>query len=611
MTAPEFVSIANEIIFAVIFLVTAMRAARLRTVPSLDIAVLFGLIVAAQQLNNLFELIGLQESVVAAKVSLVVLPWLAHGLLRITDHFAPQRRWFMFGALSLTVAITAVAIVSPVPTPNAVIVLVVAWFVVGGAYASGTFIGEARQAPGVTSRRLGAAALGSGLLALALVVAVIALLVPAIGEWAAILTQLLITGAGLSYYVGFATPSWLRRAWQEPAIRTFLAHSAELTREPDETAMIRDLQRLAAEAMGVPNAAVGLASSDGRLLRWVATDDPQETPSDRWIAGRAFTDGRAVFSRSPMTDDPENAEGYRQAGVEALMAAPMEIGEHRFGVLLFYAPRVPLFAYTDLQLSVVLAQQAAGILESRHLLREAAEVHAREVAARAKEDFLSAAAHDLRTPLSSMVLRAELLRKRMERDDSPHLPAVDAVLEDARRVTEFVGDLLDAARAEEGRLSTTAEPVDLAELTRETAERFPAGDQHQVSVAAPSEAWVTGDCRRLQQVIENLLSNARKYSPDGGQITVEVTATDETARVSVRDRGIGVAAEDQPNLFQRFSRGRNVDDRRFSGMGLGLYICRRIVEEHGGTIWAESEVGVGTTMRFALPSHRKEAQTDG
>jgi signal transduction histidine kinase len=611
VTAPEFVSIANEIIFAVIFLVTAMRAARLRTVPSLDIAVLFGLIVAAQQLNNLFELIGLEESVVAAKVSLVVLPWLAHGLLRITDHFAPQRRWFMLGALSLTVAITAVAIVSPVPTPNAVIVLVVAWFVVAGAYASGTFIGEARRAPGVTSRRLGAAALGSGLLALALVVAVVALLALGIGEWAAILTQLLITAAGLSYYVGFATPSWLRRAWQEPSIRTFLAHSAELTREPDDTAMIRDLQRLAAEAMGVPNAAVGLASPDGRVLRWVAADEPQETPSDRWIAGRAFTDRRAVFSRSPMTDDPENADGYREAGVEAIMAAPIGIGEHRFGVLLFYAPRVPLFAYTDLQLSVVLAQQAAGILESRQLLREATEVHAREVAARAKEDFLSAAAHDLRTPLSSMVLRAELLRKRMERDDSPHLPAVDAVLEDARRVTEFVGDLLDAARAEQGRLSTAEEPVDLAELTRETAERFPTGDHHEVSVFAPTEAWVTGDRRRLQQVVENLLSNARKYSPDGGPITVEVTATDGTARVSVRDRGIGVAEEDHPNLFQRFSRGRNVDDRRFSGMGLGLYICRRIVEEHGGTIWAESEVGVGTTMRFALPSHRKEAQTDG
>jgi signal transduction histidine kinase len=611
LTAPEFVSIANEIIFAVIFIVTAMRAARLRTVPSLDIAVLFGLIVAAQQLTNLLELIGLEESVVAAKVSLVVLPWLAYGLLRITDHFAPQRRWFMLGAVSLTVAVTVVALVSPVPTPNAVVVLVVAWFVVGGSYASFTFIGEARRAPGVTSRRLAAAALGSGLLAVALVVAVLALLAPVISAWASILTQLLITAAGLSYYVGFATPTWLRRAWQEPSIRTFLAHSAELTREPDETAMIRDLQRLAAEALGVPNAAVGLASPDGRVLRWVATDDPQETPSDQWIAGRAFTERRAVFSRSPMTDDPENAEGYREAGVEAIMAAPIEVGEHRFGVLLFHAPRVPLFAYTDLQLSVVLAQQAAGILESRQLLREAAEVQAREVAARAKEDFLSAAAHDLRTPLSSMVLRAELLRKRLERDESPHLAAVDAVLEDARRVTEFVGDLLDAARAEQGRLSMTEEPIDLAEVTRETAERFRSGNQHDLSVTAPAEAWVTGDRRRLQQVVENLLSNAKKYSPDGGPIAVEVATTDGMARVSVRDRGIGVAPEDQPNLFQRFSRGRNVDDRRFSGMGLGLYICRRIVEEHGGEIWAESELGVGTTMRFRLPSHRMDPRTDG
>jgi signal transduction histidine kinase len=188
----------------------------------------------------------------------------------------------------------------------------------------------------------------------------------------------------------------------------------------------------------------------------------------------------------------------------------------------------------------------------------------------------------------------------MQRDGSPHLEAVEAVIADAGRVSEFVSDLLDAARAEQGRLSTAQEPVDLAELARETADDL-AGGGHEVRLTA-GEALVTGDRRRLQQVVENLLSNARKYSPDGGPIDVEVETADGAARLTVRDRGIGVAPDDLPNLFQRFSRGRNVDDRRFSGLGLGLYICRRIVEEHGGRIWADSEVGAGTTMYVEIPS---------
>ena len=611
MSATTFVGIANEIIFIAVFVVTAARAARLRTTPSIDIAVLFGLIVAAQQLGNLFELLGLDDTPIASKVALVVIPWLPYVLLRITDHFAPQRRWLMIGALLVTVAVTALGIASPIPLPNSVASVVVGWFALGGGYASISFIRESRRAPGVTERRLTAAAIGSGLLALALLTALAGLLLPPLDQWTGILTQLLVTGGGVAYYVGFATPTWLRRAWQEPSVRSFLAHSAELTREPDETAMIRRLERLAAEAMGVPTAAIGVASPDERSLRWLGPDDvPQETPSDQWLAGRAFLEDRAVFSGEPTVDDPEHADTYREFGIAAVMAAPMRIGERRYGVLLLHAPRTPLFAYSDLDLTAVLARQAAGILESRQLLREAAEIQAREVAARAKEDFLSAAAHDLRTPLSSMVLRAELLTKRLEREGSPHLAAVDAVLRDGRRVTEFVGDLLDAARAEQGRLSTAREPLDLARIAREEVERLSDGD-HDVALAA-GEAWVVGDGRRMRQVVDNLLSNATKYSPGGGPIEVEVAAADGMARVRVRDRGIGVAADDLPNLFQRFSRGRNVDDRRFSGLGLGLYICRRIVEEHGGRIWAESELGVGTTVQFEIPStEQPQGAVDG
>lgn len=605
MTAAEFVGLVTELIFFVVFAVTLARAFRLRTVPSYEIVAFFGLIVAVQQLGNVLDLLGLGESAFARKIGVILLPTLPYLLIRIVDHFTPQPRWLRFGAFGVTLAVIGIALVAPTPLPQTIAVVVVAWIIVGGAYASTRFVNEAQVAIGVTSRRLASAAIGSGLLALTLVAALSNLLLPDATDILGMVTQLLAVACGVAYYAGFATPTWLRRAWQEPAVRDFLADSASLTREPDDTVAFRRMSELAAQVMGTQHALVGIATADRSRLQWHGPLlETYESPSDQWIAGKAFTTGKVILSRNPAADDPEHADIYRESDAGTVLAAPMLAGEEHYGVLVAYASRAPVFAYSDRDLITVLAQQAAGIVEARSLLREAAEVQAREVAARAKEDFLSAAAHDLRTPLSSMVLRAELLHKRLAREESPHAEAVAAVVHDAGRVTEFVEDLLDAARAEHGRLSSVTAAVDLAALAREVADAQPRGE-HEITVDGGT-TWVIGDRRRLRQVLDNLMSNARKYSPGGGPIAVDVATTDGKARVSVRDRGIGMSAEDLPNLFQRFNRGRNVDDRRFSGLGLGLYICRRIVEEHEGRIWAESAIGEGTTMRFEIPS-----STDG
>ena len=129
--------------------------------------------------------------------------------------------------------------------------------------------------------------------------------------------------------------------------------------------------------------------------------------------------------------------------------------------------------------------------------------------------------------------------------------------------------------------------------------------------AGGADGALTGryDRTRLDQLLANLLENAVKYSPDGGEVRVRVWREGDTARLSVSDEGIGIPAADLPHIFDRFHRGTNVNDRRFAGMGLGLYICRGIVEQHNGRIWATSEPGRGTTFEVALPLAADGADT--
>jgi len=171
---------------------------------------------------------------------------------------------------------------------------------------------------------------------------------------------------------------------------------------------------------------------------------------------------------------------------------------------------------------------------------------------------------------------------------------------ESKRLAGLVGDLLDATRLEQGRLVGEREPVDLATLAQEVC-LHDTSNAHVCQVDASAPVVGVYDRRRVEQLLQNLVENAKKYSPERTPVDVKVWQEDGEARVAVHDSGIGIPAADLPRIFERFSRASNVDDRRFHGMGLGLFICRGIVEEHGGRIWVESEVGKGSTFHVALP----------
>jgi len=233
-------------------------------------------------------------------------------------------------------------------------------------------------------------------------------------------------------------------------------------------------------------------------------------------------------------------------------------------------------------------------------------------AMKTKDQFLSNISHELRTPLNSIIGFTDLL---LTQELGPSLSDqqrdfLETVARNGRHLLELINELLDLQRIAAGRMELKPEAVDLAALLTETTGSVEAQVQkhrHALVVTPPSPGLrVQADRGRVRQVLLNLLSNAIKFTPDGGQITVAAGPVNGVSevRVAVTDTGIGIAAEDQPKLFQEFSQLDASASRKYEGTGLGLALSRRLVELHGGAIGVESEIGKGSTFWFTLPQAR-------
>jgi signal transduction histidine kinase len=206
--------------------------------------------------------------------------------------------------------------------------------------------------------------------------------------------------------------------------------------------------------------------------------------------------------------------------------------------------------------------------------------------------------------LSAFSLLLELTQRQLEQQGRPvEMSTVQRLRRQADRLTRLVADLLDVSRLERGALSLRCEPTDVVNLTSECLEDFrlraPRRPLSFFKPEGPVESSL--DRARIHQVLSNLLDNAIKYTPDATPIEVTIEQGCHRLRVSVRDFGGGMSDELQRELFSPFARGTSDQEDRFGGMGLGLYICRSIVELHGGTIGVSSKEGAGSTFSFELP----------
>lgn len=613
MTALELLSWINRILFVVLFVAVSWRAIRQPARAHVNTALLFGGISCAVVGSLVAEAAAFDPPwLPGVLITLLnVCPW---AMLRLVDDFRGSPRWVQPGGTVTFVALAALGLVLFESSPSIVELATIAWFLVVGGYAAVAFARSSSRSRGLTRWRMAAVAIGAYLFIAAIVIVFAAALLPEIQAVTGPVTQVLALAAVVSFFLGFAAPAWLRRAWREPDLRSFLERSVHLSGVVDDREVVSELQLAAAATLGAPGAALGLADAEGATMRYVRADGTWlEVPADTFIGGRAFVAQKRLIVTDAAASDPEHAPVYEGAQARVVIAVPVSAEERRLGVLTVYGDRAPIFVEDDLWLVQLLADQTAVILEARRMAREAIDLRGREETTLLKEEFLSAAAHDLRTPLTVLLGQAELLERRLQRDPNATIdPAgIVRIARESRRLRDLVSDLLEAQRLEDVGPSADQEPADVQEVVGSSLERY-GYDGAQFTPDLPDQPiLVMMDRMRLEQVLDNLLENALKYAPGGPPTEVRAWTENDEARISVADHGMGIPDGERGAVFERFVRASNAQARSDTGLGLGLYICRRIIEGHGGRIWADETPGGGSTFHVSLPAQVLPKPMDG
>lgn len=609
MTALELIGLVNQALFVGLFVAVLWHALRQPTRARIDTALLFGSIALVVVVARAVDLLGLGSPSTTA-VTLALLSVAPFAMLRLVDDFSGMASWLRLAGTAAFIGVVAISLLAFGSEPVIAEVVAVAWFGAVGGYAAVAFARQGGRTRGITRRRMAAVAFGAGLFIVAIVVALLGAIVDDDGAVLPTVIQVAALASVIAFFLGFMPPTWVRRAWREPDLRAFLERSIHLTGIREDRDAVRELQQAAADTFGASGAAIGIADAERRVIRYVDRHGEWvEYADDRFIAGQAFTRGRRVVAMDASRIDPDGADIYRGSGANTVIAAPINTEERRLGVLAIYAERAPVFIEDDLWLLELLADQTAVLLDARRVAASASDLRAREETARLKEEFLSAAAHDLRTPLTVVLGQIELIERRLARDPAAPVDAagIARLGREARHLRDLVSELLDAQRLEQGLATMEMEEIDLRDVVDAVRQRHL---EHGVPLAlesAPGPVMAAVDRPRIEQVIENLLENAFKYGADDRPPQLRVWRGGDEARIAVIDHGVGIPEDERDRVFERFYRAGKAQSITDTGMGLGLYICRRIVEQHGGRIWADATPGGGTTITVALARSRSAA----
>lgn len=313
---------------------------------------------------------------------------------------------------------------------------------------------------------------------------------------------------------------------------------------------------------------------------------------------------------------PDMLDILRELALKSYMGVPLIARDRIIGAITFSSVQ-PSREYTkaDLYFAQELARRIASALDNVHLYRQAqAEIRERKNAEEAlresearKDEFISMASHELKTPLTSLKGFTNLLQRRLTKQgDKQALHFLTRMEEQLDKLTKLVSDLLDVTKMQTGKLEFREERIYLNELVRETLENLQGiTETHHLQLEEVTDVQVLGDKDRLGQVLINLLTNAIKYSPEADTVIVRVSADEHNAIVSVQDFGIGIAETHQEKIFERFYQVNDNTEKTFSGLGIGLYISSQIVSGHHGLLWVKSAKRAGATFYLSLPLARE------
>jgi PAS domain S-box-containing protein len=418
----------------------------------------------------------------------------------------------------------------------------------------------------------------------------------------------------------FATP----RSFDDDE-RTYLMTVAGLCAQALERARLSDAERAALDAadealamldMVVDSAPVGMAYVDDEFRyrrvnpRLAAMNG---LPAADHIGRRArdlFPAGAAIWEPHwrKVLDTGEPVTGL-------VLTATMDDGQCRHAQVSFYPVRVgdgPVLGVgvlvTDITEQREAEEERARLLASEQAARAAAQdAQARaEAALELRDTFLSVAAHELKTPLTSLLGQAQLLERRLESAGlltEQNARSLQVVVGQSRRLNHLISDLLDGAQLELGQLIIKRRPAELGRMAQQIVEELqPTVPGHSFRVELPEGPTnVLVDPVRMEQVIQNLLSNAVKYSPRGSEVRVELRREGGRALLAIHDRGVGIAPDALPRVFERFFRAPSPATASVSGVGVGLYVVREIVRLHEGDVRVTTALGEGSTFTVDLP----------
>jgi signal transduction histidine kinase/CheY-like chemotaxis protein len=452
--------------------------------------------------------------------------------------------------------------------------------------------------------------------------------------------------ARLSSNAGERADAALREA-EAHAVREYetlltrLAHLAEsLGTARDHLTIFRDLRDFA--VVSVPCIGIFISlydeTRDVRIAKFAWGDNeevdvstlPPMPVSSEGPNSQAVRTGRVVITNN-YWEMKQKGRGQRSVVIgpdnglrpQSSLVVPMRTMGRMIGTIEVQSYENEAYREEHVTAMKMAANLAAVAIENMRLLQF--ETRARENAEqtnRLKDEFLATLSHELRTPLTAILGWAHMLRD-LRVDEQTFDTAIEIIERNARTQQQIVDDILDVSRIITGQLRLEVEPTDMRTVVEAAADTVhPAVVAKGINLALsfdPDVGPVMGEPRRLQQVVWNLLQNAVKFTPIGGEVRVRVERADGHARVSVTDTGVGIRADFLPHVFDRFRQGDQSTTRTYGGLGLGLSIVRHVIELHGGTVHAASDgEGRGATFTVELPQLRiadyelrNEERTDG